>query len=86
MDEETKTTFKWKFYRLAVQLNAIILLAAIAVAGFILVPEPYRIPLTVVSLLIAFLLLANFVKKYGETKAWLGAHSEEKKKTGGSQE
>jgi len=74
MDETTKEQFKWKFYRLAVQLNAIILLVALAVLFFFLAPAPYRIPLFVILLVIALVLSWNFVKSYRETKAWLDEH------------
>jgi len=43
MDETAKEQFKWKFYRLAIQLNAIILLVALAILSFFLTPEPYRL-------------------------------------------
>ena len=41
MDETAKEQFKWKFYRLAVELNAIILLVALAVVSSFLVPMTY---------------------------------------------
>ncbi len=74
MDETTKEQFKWKFYRLAVQLNAIILLVALAVLSFFLVPDPYRLPAVAVMLAIAVVLSWNFVLKYRSTKAWLDEH------------
>jgi len=86
MEEKSKDQFKWKFYRLSVQLNAVILLVAIAAIGFFLVPNPYRIPLVCLSLIIAILLSVNFVKKYRETKAWLDVHGNMKKKKDSVQE
>jgi len=86
MEEKSKEQFKWKFYLLSVQLNAVILLVAIAVIGFFLVPNPYRFPLICLSLIIAILLAVNFVKKYRETKAWLDVHGNEKKKKESVQE
>ena len=74
MDESAKEQFKWKFYRLAVQLNAIILLVALAVLFFFLAPEPYRLPALIILLVIAFVLAWNFVKSYRTTKAWLDEH------------
>ncbi|WP_292425723.1 hypothetical protein [Methanoregula sp.] len=74
MDETTKEQFKWKFYRLAVQLNAIILLVALAVLAIFLVPDPYRLPAVAVMLAIAVVLSWNFVLKYRSTKAWLDEH------------
>ena len=74
MDETTKEQFKWKFYRLAVQLNAIILFVAIAVLSWILVPAPYRIPVVIVMLVLSVVLSWNFVTNYRSTKAWLDEH------------
>ncbi|MGD0535767.1 MAG: hypothetical protein ABR999_10065 [Methanoregula sp.] len=74
MDETTKEQFKWKFYRLAVQLNAIILLVALAVLSFFLVPAPYKIPAVAAMLFLAFVLSWNFVLKYQSTRAWLDEH------------
>jgi len=74
MDETTKEQFKWKFYRLAVQLNAIILLVALAVIFFFLIPDPYRLPAVIVTLAIARVLSWNFILKYRATRAWLDEH------------
>ena len=71
MDETAKEQFKWKFYRLAIQLNAIILLVALAVLFFFLAPEQYRLPALIAPLAIALVLSWNFVKSYRLTKAWL---------------
>jgi hypothetical protein len=74
MDETAKEQFKWKFYRLAVQLNAIILLVAFAVLSWFLVPAPYHIPAVIVTLVIALVLSWNFIISYRLTKAWLDEH------------
>jgi uncharacterized membrane protein YqjE len=74
MDETTKEQFKWKFYRLAVQLNAIILLVALAVIFVFLIPDPYRLPAVIVTLAIALVLSWNFTLKYRSTRAWLDEH------------
>ncbi|MDD4483708.1 MAG: hypothetical protein PHD55_04995 [Methanoregula sp.] len=74
MDETSKEQFKWKFYRLAVQLNAIILLVALAILFLFLAPEPYRLPAVVVMLVVAAVLSWNFIGKYRATKAWLHEH------------
>jgi len=74
MDENAKEQFKWKFYRLAVQLNAIILLVALAILFFFLAPEPYRLPALIVLLALALVLSWDFVKSYRLTKAWLDEH------------
>jgi hypothetical protein len=44
MDAETKDELRWRFYKVAIHLNAVILLAALIVIAFFLVPEPYRLP------------------------------------------
>ncbi|MFY9981152.1 MAG: hypothetical protein WAK75_01140 [Methanoregula sp.] len=74
MDETSKEQYKWKFYRLAVQLNVIILLAALAVLSLFLVPGPYRIPAVIILLALALLLSWYFVISYRLTKAWLDEH------------
>ena len=74
MDETTKEQFRWKFYQLAVQLNAIVLLGALAVLFFFLAPAPYRFPALIVLLAIALVLAWNFVNRYRLTKAWLHEH------------
>ena len=74
MDETAKEQFKWKFYRLAVELNAIILLVALAVVSYFLVPMTYRLPAVIVMLAIALVLSWNFIINYRLTKAWLDEH------------
>lgn len=74
MDEDNKKKFKMKFYFLAVQLNAIILLFALAVILFFIGPVQYRIPLILVMIIIAIVLSLTFIKKYNETKKWLDEH------------
>jgi hypothetical protein len=74
MDETSKEQFKWKFYSLAVQLNAIILLVALAILFLFLAPQPYRLPAVVVMLIVAAVLSWNFIRKYRATKAWLHEH------------
>lgn len=74
MDEKSKEQFKWKFYRLAIQLNAIILLVALSLLFAFLMPAPYKIPVVAVLLIVAAVLAWNFVGKYRATKAWLDEH------------
>ena len=75
MEKDAKAQFKWKFYRLTVQLNVIILLIAVAVICFFLVQIPYRMVILIVMLILACVLAFNFAKKYQETKAWLDVHA-----------
>jgi len=74
MDETAKEQFKWKFYRLTIQLNAIILLVALIVLSIFLVPIPYKIPAIVVMAILAIGLSWNFIVSYQLTKAWLDEH------------
>jgi uncharacterized membrane protein YqjE len=79
MDAKAKDQFRWKFYRLAVQLNAIILLVALSVLALFLFPEQFRIPAIVVMLVLALVLAVNFRKKYLETKQWLHEQPDDRK-------
>ena len=81
MDAETKEQLRFKFYRLALQLNAVILLAALTVMALFIAPEPYRIPLVLVMILLVVYLSINFTKKYRETRAWLYEHADKEKDT-----
>jgi hypothetical protein len=79
MDEDNKKKFKTKFYFLAVQLNAIILIFAVGVMLLFIGPVQYRIPIFIITLLITLTLSFNFIKKYKETKAWLDEHGDKGK-------
>ena len=74
-DENTKTQFKWKFYRLTVELNIIILLVAISVLIFFLIHSPYTVPCIVGMLALALVISLDFKKKYQETKVWLNENA-----------
>jgi len=79
MDSKAKDQFRWKFYRLAVQLNAIILLVALSALALFLFPEQFRIPAIVIMLVLALVLSIDFRKKYHETKAWLHEQPDDNK-------
>jgi hypothetical protein len=81
MDDSAKNQFKWMFYRLAVQLNIIIMLVALSVIAFFLMPNPYRIPAIGVMLVLAAVLTWNFRKKYYAVKAWLEEQGSKSKST-----
>jgi len=81
MDESNKDTFKMKFYFLAVQLNAIILIFAVGVILLFIGPVQYRIPIFIITLLITLVLSLYFIKKYKDTKAWLDEHGDKGKDT-----
>jgi len=76
MDEKAKARFKWKFYRLTVELNIIILLVAISIPVFLLIHSPYTVPVIIGLLALALVLSLDFIRKYRETKAWLDDNAE----------
>jgi uncharacterized membrane protein YhhN len=81
MDQKAKDQFRWKFYHLAVELNIIILLVAVSVLFFFLLPErleSYRIPVIAVMLIIAAVLSLDFRRRYLLTKAWLHQQPDKK--------
>lgn len=79
MDENAKAQFKWKFYRLTVELNIIVLLIAMSIPVFIIIQSPYTILISIGMLALALILLWDFMKKYRETKAWLDDNAEKEK-------
>ena len=81
MDAKAKDQFRWKFYRLAVELNIIILLVAVSILIFFIFPqrwETVRYPLIVVMLVIAGILSLDFRKRYFQTKGWLHEQPDKK--------
>jgi len=76
MDENTKTQFKWKFYRLTVELNIIVLLVTMSIPVFLIIHSPYTVPIIVGMLALALIVSSDFIKKYRETKAWLDNNAE----------
>jgi hypothetical protein len=71
MDENAKTQFKWKFYRLTVELNIIVLLIAMSILVFFLIHSTYIIPLIIGMLILTAVISLDFFRKYNETKIWL---------------
>ena len=82
MDESDQLEWKGKFYKLAILLNAIILLAALSILALLLVPDPYRLPGSIAALLLAILLAIRFRRDYRLAKAWLEEHASEPDKPG----
>ncbi|HZK30968.1 MAG TPA: hypothetical protein VFC43_07040 [Methanoregula sp.] len=80
MDEDAKNRFKWKFYRLTIQLNIIILLIALSVIVFLIIHSPYSVPVIICMIFLALFLALDFIKKYKETKKWLGEQPQKDKK------
>ena len=75
MDPATKESFRWKFYRLQIMINIVILLVAAAFMAFFLAPEEYRIPAFIGLILAAIILGLYTWNRYGATKAWLEEQS-----------
>lgn len=71
MDLATKEKFKWKFYRLAVLLNIIILLVGIGILSLFWMPEKYLIPVVLLIGLLVIGLTWYFWGQYRKTREWL---------------
>ena len=71
MDQATKEQFKWKFYRLVVMLNVIILLVAIGIIALFKAPGAYHIPVSFLLLLSAAGFTIYFWSQYRSTHEWL---------------
>jgi Ca2+/Na+ antiporter len=86
MEDDVKTRFKWKFYRLTVELNIIILLVAMSIIVFFILHSPYSIPIIIGMLILAFILSLDFFKKYKDTKKWLDEQPEKDKNDDGTRQ
>jgi membrane protein implicated in regulation of membrane protease activity len=71
MDDLTKQRFKWKFYKLTVLLNLIVLMAGLAVILVFLAPPPFRLAVPAALIVLALVTGLYFREKYLETKKWL---------------
>jgi hypothetical protein len=71
MDPATKESFRWKFYRLQILINIVILLVAAAFMVLFLAAEEYRIPGFIGLILSATILAVYTRNRYRVTKAWL---------------
>jgi hypothetical protein len=79
MDENAKARFKWKFYRLTVEINIIVLLVAMSIPIFLIIHSPFTVPVIIGMLALALILSLDFIKKYHETKVWLDDNAEKDK-------
>jgi Na+/H+ antiporter NhaC len=79
MDADTKTRLKWKFFRITVQLNIIILLVALIIIASVFTQIPYRFPLIIIMLVLVLVLSVRFSREYKATKAWLDVQSDKGK-------
>lgn len=86
MEDDVKTRFKWKFYRLTVELNIIILLVAMSIIVFFILHSPFSIPIIIGMLILAFILSLDFFKKYKDTKKWLDEQPEKDKNDDGTRQ
>jgi uncharacterized Tic20 family protein len=71
MDPATKESFRWKFYRLQIMINVVVLLVAAAFIALFLAPEEYRIPAFAGFILVSLILALYIRNQYKVTKAWL---------------
>ena len=71
MDLATKEQFKWKFYRLVLMLNLIILIVAIAIIALFRAPEGYRIPAFLLLVISAVVATVYVRSQYQSTRKWL---------------
>ncbi len=71
MDEVAKGRFKWKFYKLTIILNLIVLFVALAVLLAVIGPASIRIPAPLVLFFGAALLSVYLIRQYKLTKQWL---------------
>ncbi len=78
MDRETKEQWQWKFYRLVLHLNGVVLFTALTIIAILKVPEPYRIAAGVILIIVTALLAITFRNRYHATKAWLDEHGTKK--------
>jgi hypothetical protein len=86
MEEDAKTRFKWKFYRLTLELNIIILLVAMSIIVFFIIHSLYSVPIIIGMLVVALILSLDFFKKYKDTKKWLDEQPEKDKKDDGTRQ
>lgn len=71
MNESAKEQFKWKFWYNAVILNGVVFFLALGIIAVFLFPMAWRMPGSVICLLIALLLAFVFRRQYLKTKQWL---------------
>jgi len=74
MDTETREHWRWKFYRLALHLNAVVLCVALTVIALLKAPDPFRIPAIIILAILVIFLSYTFHRNYHITKAWLDEH------------
>jgi exopolysaccharide biosynthesis protein len=78
MDERAKEKFKWKFWHVAMMLNLVILFYALVIIFLFIIPDPYKIPGSLLFLIAGVVMTFTTRKKYLETKQWLSDNADEK--------
>jgi len=71
MDEARRQAFKWKFARLTLLLNIIVLLIAGAVIAVFMLPPGMNLPVAAILAASAMGLAIYFMRNYRTTKEWL---------------
>jgi uncharacterized membrane protein YqjE len=71
MDKATKERLKWKYFRLVLLLDLIILFVAFGIIALFLAPPDRKILVCAVLILTAGIMSIYFRQKYRETKKWL---------------
>lgn len=74
MEDADKQVFKWKFWKLTIILNLIIIFVALAIGLFFKAPQPYGPAIAGALILADIPLIWYFRKDYYRTKAWLEVH------------
>lgn len=74
MDDATKERFKWKFYKLTLLLNVVILFYALAVMA-LFKGGGFALPLFAALVIAASVLALVFMRLYRKEKTWLMAQS-----------
>ncbi|MEN6518397.1 MAG: hypothetical protein ABFC38_09395 [Methanospirillum sp.] len=72
MDDATNERFKWKFYKLALLLNVVILGYALSVIALFM-GRGYALPLFGLLIVVSSVLAFVFMRQYRREKAWLMA-------------
>jgi hypothetical protein len=71
MEEGAKATFGWKFWYLTIMLNLAILFYALVVIFLFIIPDPYKVPGSILFLVAAIVMTIVSQRSYVKTKEWL---------------
>lgn len=71
MDDAQRQAFKWKFARLTLLLNIIVLLVAGAVIALFMLPPGTNVPVAAILAVAAAGMAVYFLRIYHATKGWL---------------